>query len=67
MMYVLADVFALVNDTITFQNNIVQVMQNLEEGIITNSAQGLGFCNKQGLKILKQIKKYKVNPKTEQR
>ena len=42
-------------------------MQNLEEGIITNSAQGLGFCNKQGLKILKQIKKHKLNPKTEKR
>ena len=55
MMYVLADVFALVNDTISCQNNIIEVMQSLEEGIITNTPSGLGFCNKKGLKILKEI------------
>ena len=56
MMFILADVFVLINDTITFQNHIVQVMQNLNEGIITKTSDGLGFCNTKALVILKQVK-----------
>ena len=54
MMYILADVFALVNDTISFQNNIIEVMQSLEEGIITNTPSGLGFAIRKGSRSLKR-------------
>ena len=56
MRFMRSDILQLLNETIKFQQDVVEVMQNLEEAIITKSESGIGFCNKMGLKILQEIK-----------
>ena len=49
------DVIQLVNHTLQFQGDVVEMMRNLEEAILTRSSKGIGFCNNLGIKIMQEI------------
>jgi hypothetical protein len=43
------------------ENNLIDIIENLEEAIITKTKNGIGFCNKLGFKILNDIYKHESN------
>ena len=49
------DVIQQVNHTLQFQGEVVEMMKNLEEAILTRSSRGIGFCNNLGIKIMQEI------------
>ena len=61
LRFLRSDIIQLLNDTLKFQSDVVEIMQNLEEAIITRSSGGIGFCNKLGFKIMHDIKASKIS------
>jgi hypothetical protein len=43
------------------EKNLFDILENLEEAIITKTKNGIGFCNKLGFKILNDIFKNETN------
>ena len=54
-MVIKFEILMLTNNNINLQQEVSDIMNNLDEAILSKSNLGLRFCNKNGFKILENI------------